>query len=141
YPGNQGNTQVPGCAVGAAESRLGTVAIHAPRYRCHLPQPGNIVTPSIIACRVRAYNPGYSLEDRTPGDVAAWVCRVQGVIKRVAVPIVALAVRGRLDIGVSLHKPGKPRIKDPAIHVDQAHVIQHFMAGVAALGNGLNEVC
>src|SRR5690554_1214137 len=60
---------------------------------------------------------------------------IERVIPDVAVPIIALGVAGCLDERVGLEEAGQSWIVNPSIHVNQAHFVQLFMAGVTAAGS------
>ena len=67
-------------------------------------------------------------------NIPARVGRIQRVVEHVAVAIMALGVVRELYHGVGLHKAPQRCIIDTPVHVDDAHRIEHLMAGVAAGG-------
>ena len=57
----------------------------------------------------------------------------QRVIQNISIPIKILAKLWDLDIRIAAEEATDLGIVDPAVHVDEAEVIEHFVAGEAAM--------
>ena len=62
---------------------------------------------------------------------------IQWVVVHIAVTVVALRIAHTINSGIGLQEPAQLRVIDTPVHVDDAHLIQHLMAGEAAAGHRL----
>ena len=68
-------------------------------------------------------------DPREPGGV----CEVQRVVHHIAVAVEILRILGDLDDGVRAEHAAELGVVDAAVHVDEAAVVELFVAGVAAV--------
>lgn len=64
----------------------------------------------------------------------------QGVVDDVGVAVVALEVVLELDVGVRAEELADHGVVDARVHVDELQLLQHLMAGVAAVGHVFRPV-
>jgi hypothetical protein len=64
------------------------------------------------------------------------VCRIERIVQQVAIPIVALRIRRRLDKGIRLQEPAQLGVIDAPIHMNDTYFIHHFVPGVTTHRDG-----
>ncbi len=67
-------------------------------------------------------------------NVTARIGVSQGIVQHITISVIALCIVWELQYRIRLQKPPQPRIINPPIHMNQSHLIQHFMAGIPPRG-------
>jgi len=67
-------------------------------------------------------------DELSEGEVACRVCVGEGIVADIGVAVEALGVGRILDDRIGRHEPAYLGVVDAAVHVDEAHIVDHLVA-------------
>ncbi len=74
------------------------------------------------------------LKEAPQTEIPTRIRQIQRIVHHIGIPVVALQAAGGLDEGIRTHHPAHQRVIHAPVHVDEAHLVQVLVFGVAAVG-------